>query len=172
MRRILLICASAAVLLLPAAASAGPPRKFAPGFLVVRNAGGGKIDGRSVVTVVIQGFVIGRVSPEAQARIDVYHLPGAGAPQAKGPDVSSHGVRWRTLSGVEYTGSGFRFHAIDGAYRVVVRGSGVYLFAGGHGHVGLRGSAIYPLRDGLYSVGGARFRSLPARKLSLPIGGG
>ena len=36
-----------------------------------------------------------------------------------------------------------------------MRGSGVYLFAGGHGHVTLRGSSVYPRIDGKYAVDGS-----------------
>jgi hypothetical protein len=170
MPRILLSLASAAVLTLPAAATAGAARAH-PGFLVVRNAAGdGGVSGRPVVTVVVQGFVLGRASQEA--RVDVYHLPGAGAPQAAGPEVSKRGVHWRGHSGVEFSGSGFRFRAIGGAYRVVVRGSGVYLFAGGHGRVWLHGSSVYPGGDGAYSLDGGAFRSLPAQTVKLTIGGG
>jgi hypothetical protein len=84
--------------------------------------------------------------------------------------VSKKTVRWRRFTGTEYNGSGFRFRAIGGAYRVVIRGSGVYLFAGGHGTVTLHGSSVYPGSDGAYSVDGRAFRSLPAAPLKLPIG--
>jgi hypothetical protein len=174
MRRILLICASAAVLMLPAAASAGSRGHAAPGFLVVRKAASdGGVHGHPAVTVVVDGFVLGRVTQEA--RVDVYHLPsptGEGAPQAAGPDVSSSVVRWHGFAGREYSGSSFRFRAMGGAYRVVVRGSGVYMFAGGHGSAILHGSSVYPRGDGAYSVDGRAFRSLPARPLKRLIGGG
>ncbi len=173
MRRILLIGTSAALLLLPAAASAGATGAARPGFLVVRNAAGdGGIYGHPMVTVVVQGFVLGRVSPRAEARVDVYFLPGAGAPQAKGSDVSGHGVRWRGHHGVEYSGSGFRFRAISGFYRVVIRGSGVYVFAGGRGTVTLQGSSFNRGGDGSYSLDGAAPRSLPTRRLQRTIGRG
>jgi len=177
MRRILLICACAAVLALPAATASGARGHAAPGFLVVRKAAGdGGIYGHPVVTVVVQGFVLGRISPRAEARVDVYQLPsaaGEGAPQAApGPDVSHRAVRWRSFTGVEFSGSGFRFRAMGGFYRVVVRGSGVYLFAGGHGNVTLRGSSVYPRADGTYSVDGRRFRSLPAQPLKRKIARG
>jgi hypothetical protein len=172
MRWILLILASAAILLLPAA-TAGAGRAH-PGFLVVRNAvGDGGVYGQPVVTVVVRGFVLGRVSQEG--RVDVYQLPsaaGEGAPQAKGPEWSSRTVRWRRFTGVEYSGSSFRFRAIGGAYRLVVRGSGIYIFAGGHGRVWLRGSSVYPNSDGQYSLDGSTFRSLPAQTLKRTIGGG
>jgi hypothetical protein len=172
MRRILLSCALIAVLALSIAASAGAGRRASPGFLVVRKAvGDGGIYGHPVVTVVVEGFVLGRVTQEA--RVDIYHLPtpaGEGAPQAAGPDVSSSGVRWHSFAGREYRGSGFRFRAMGGAYRVVIRGSGVYLFAGGHGTVTLHGSSVYPGSDGAYSVDGRRFRSLPPQPLNRKFG--
>jgi hypothetical protein len=173
MRRILLSCASAAVLMLPAAASAGARGHASTGFLVVRKAAAdGGVHGHPVVTVVVEGFVLGRVSQEAL--VDVYHLPSpaGGGPQAAGPDVSTRRVRWHGFAGTEYSGSGFRFRAMGGAYRVVVRGSGVYLFAGGHGSVTLHGSSVYPGSDGGYSIDGRPFRSLPARPLKRLIGGG
>ncbi|HZT54413.1 MAG TPA: hypothetical protein VE995_08530 [Gaiellaceae bacterium] len=170
MRRILLSVVGAVLLALPGAASAGSGRATY-GFLVVRDAAGD--GGRPVLVVVVQGFVLGSVTQEA--RVDVYQLPssaGEGGPQAAGPDVSRRSVRWRRFTGTEYSGSGFRFRAIGGAYRVVVRGSGVYLFAGGRGSAILRGSSLYPARDGEYSFSGAPFRSLPARPLTHAIGAG
>jgi hypothetical protein len=174
MRRILLSCATLAVLMLPAAASAGA-RGQAAGFVVVQKANGdGGVHGRPVVTLVVQGFVLGRVSQHAEARIDIYHLPsatGEGKPQAVGADVQVGSLRWRGHPGTEYSGSGFRFRAIDGAYRVVVRGAGVYLFAGGTGTVKLRGSSVYPRSDGRYSVDGEQPHSMPTNPLTRRIGG-
>lgn len=178
MRRILLSCVSAAVLLLPAAASAGASAqaKPKPGFLVVRKAAGdGGVNGHPVVTLVVHGFVLGRVSATQEARVDIYHLPsarGETAPQAVG-DVKGKPVRWRgRVPGTEYSGSGFRFRAIGGFYRVVVRGAGVYLFAGGRGNVRLRGSSFSRGADGTYSVDGAAPRSLPTRMLKRELGRG
>ncbi len=174
MRGILFSCAALAVLMLPAAASAGSSGQT-NGYLVVQRANGdGGVHGRPVVTlVIVQGFVLGRVSQ--QARVDIYHLPsasGEGKPQAFGADVSQHPLRWRGRPGVEYSGIDFHFRAIDGAYRVVVRGAGVYLFAGGNGSVTLRGSSVYPRSDGRYSIDGERTKSMPANPLTRRIGRG
>ena len=172
MRRILLSCATLAGLVLAAAASAGArTHADSRGFLVVQRAVG--THGQPVVTLVIEGFFLGRISPKAEAQVAIYHLPlrsGEGAPQVS-TGVSHHPVEWRGKSGVEYNGSGFRFSAINGAYRVVVRGSGVYLFAGGRGGVTLRGSSFHPKTDGTYSIDGAAARSLPTSLLSRKIGG-
>jgi hypothetical protein len=174
MRRILLSCAVLAVLMLPAAATARAPGHAKPGFLVVRKGtGDGGVNGHPVVTVVVQGFVLGRVSQEAQ--VDVYQLPsvaGQGAPQVAGADVSTRAIRWHGFTGKQYSGSDFRFRALAGFYRVVVRGSGVYVFAGGHGNVRLRGSSVYRRVDGIYSLDGRAFRSLPTHVLERQIGHG
>ena len=173
MRRILLSLAGVALLALFVTTSLGAAGGN-PGFLVVRKAqGDGGLYGSPVVTVVVQGFVLGRA--EHEARVDVYHLPsaaGGGGPHAVGADVSTKIVHWRRFTGLEYAGSAFRFRAVGGAYRVVIRGSGISLFAGGHGTVTLLGSAVYRRHDGSYSVGGGRFRSLPAKPLTLQIGRG
>jgi hypothetical protein len=174
MRRILLSLVGVALVTLPGAASAATAQHAHHGFLVVRNAADdGGVGGHPVVTVVVQGFVLGRAAQEA--KVDVYQLPstaGEGAPQAHGPDVTSRGVRWRKFEGHEFSGSGFRFRAIDGTYRVVVRGSGIYLFAGGRGSVWLHGSSVDRHGDGSYSLNGAAFRSLPAGVHKLPMGRG
>jgi len=173
MRRILLSLVGVALLALPAATSAGAAGGKA-GFLVVRKAqGDGGLFGAPVVTVVVQGFVLGSASQEA--RVDVYQLPsvhGGGAPSAIGLDVSHTVVRWRRFTGTRYSGSGFRFRAIGGAYRVVIRGSGVSLFAGGHGSVTLQGSSLYRTKDGHYAIDGGAFRSLPALPAMFKFGRG
>jgi hypothetical protein len=174
MRWILLILAGVALLSVPAASAAGGTERSVSGFVVVKKAAGdGGVRGHAVATIVVHGFVVGRITQEA--RVDVYHLQtaaGGGAPQAAGPDVTQNSVRWRSFTGKEYSGSGFRFSAIGGFYRVVVRGAGIYLFAGGHGTVTLHGSTTYPGADGTYSIDGGRFYSLPKRSLTHSIGGG
>lgn len=178
MRRILVSCAVVGALVLPAAAIAraqgGGGR---PGYVVVSKAvGNGGVNGSPVVTVIVQGFVLGRVSQEGDVQIvQLPSVSGRGAPQVT-PGVSTKPFRWHgrghtTLIGKEYTGSNFRFRAMGGLYRVVVRGTGVYLFAGGHGHVTVQGSS-YQRKDGTYSVNGSRPRSLPKRPVTRKIGGG
>ena len=172
MRRTLLSCALLTVLFLPAAAAAGASASTKPGYVVVRGArGDGGVRGGPVVTVVVRGFVLGRVSQEGQ--VDIFQLgsvTGRGAPQVT-EGVSTTSIRWNRLAGKRFTGSSFRFRAIDGLYRVVVRGSGVYLFAGGRGHVTLLGSSFNKQTDGKYSVNGGVPRSLPARPVTRTFGG-
>ena len=107
--------------------------------------------------------MLGRVSQEA--RVDVYHLPSAAAGARRRRQARTSRTRVSALArfaGTEYSGSGFRFRAIGGCYRVVVRGAGVYLFAGGHGTVTLHGSSVYP---------GSR-RDVLGRTAGLPLAAG
>lgn len=171
MRRLMLICALLAGLLVPAVAAARTHSGAKPGYLVVRGAAGdGGVDGHPIVTLVVRGFVLGSVSPQGQAKIDIYQLPGEAAPQTT--PVSSTKVSWNGRPGHEFNGSGFRFRATGGYYRVVVRGSGIYLFVGGQGSVKLQGSSLPRRADGTYSIDGQAFRSLPTRPLTREIGQG
>ena len=170
MRPILLSCAILGVLTLPAAAaSARADATGKPGYLVLKNAANdGGVNGRPVVTAVVQhGFVLGSVGKQDEARVDVYQLTsngGPSAPAAVGSEPSKP-VTWHGLPGREFNGSGYRFRATGGYYRLVVRGFGVYLFAGGHGSIELHG-------EGRYSIAGGAFRSLPNRVLKRQIGRG
>lgn len=172
MRRVLLICAAAVLLALPAVA-AGAGARARTGWLVVRDANNdGGLVGSPVATVVVRGFVIGRIAD--QGSVEIYQLGssgGAAQPQATGPDVAQKAVYWRGVSGSEWTGTGFRFRAV-GVFRVVVHGSGVYLFAGGGGNATLQGSSVSPAHDGSYALDGGRFRSLPTHARRLRVGDG
>ena len=179
MRRILLSCAILAVLTLPAGASARAHAKSHPGYLVVQSAAGdGGVNGHAIITLIVHGFVLGSVSPQNQAQVDIYQLPstgGQGAPTANGPDGVTRSTTkpWEHhVTGHRFRGTGFRFRAIGGYYRVVVRGSGVYLFTGGHGQVTLHGSSFDRKGDGTYAIDHRAPRSLPTRPLTREIGRG
>lgn len=171
MRRILLSLTAAAVLILPAAATARVQAHHPAGFLVVRNAStDGGVTGSPVVTVVVRGFVIGRIQQEGV--VQLYHLAsGAGslAAQASGADVSRRSVVWRGVPGTAFGGSDFRFRAVGGVWRVVIYGAGVSVYAGGHGKVTLHGSIAYPTADGEYALNGRHFASLPTGEVTRRI---
>jgi hypothetical protein len=173
MRRLILSCALLAGLLVPAVAAARTHTGAKPGYLVVRGAAGdGGVDGHAIVTLVVRGFVLGSVSHEGQARVDIYQLPGEAPPQTT-PNASSTKISLKNgRPGHEYSGTGFRFRATGGWYRVVVRGSGIYLFVGGQGSVTLHGSSQHRRADGKYSIDGRASRSLPTRPLTREIGQG
>ncbi len=183
MRRLVLTCVVLLAVAGPATAAvlrASP----AEGTLVVQNAdnGDGIASGaRPVVTLVIQhGFVIGQVAE--QGRIAIYDLDQTdqSAPEVTGA-VSHEDVTRKvqtpdgpqTQTGTQWTGANFRFRAVDGTYRVVIWGSGVYLFASGsEGRVWFTGQADAPLGDGKYSLNGGDWHSLPVagtREIGPPV---
>jgi hypothetical protein len=172
MRRILVSCAVVGVLALPAAAIARSSSAAKPGYVVIRKAvGNGGVNGSPVVRLAVQGFVLGRVAQEG--RVDIVQLPtvnGQGGPQHT-PGLTVKQIHWHGFTGQRYTGSNFRFRAMGGRYHVVIRGTGVYLFAGGQGSIKVQGSS-YVRPDGTYSVNGGPTRSLPKRPVKRKIGGG
>lgn len=125
------------------------------GTLVVKN--GSAPRGTPVVTLVIRGAVIGQITQGAVVIDDP--TPGDGF----SPEVT--GASWRKDVGdttQKWGGVDFRFRAVGGSYRITIYGSGVDLVASGHGNVILAGSPDLPTRDGLFSLNGGDFRSLPA----------
>jgi len=157
MRRIVVIFLSLLALGAPMVAAAAS-RVPGDGTLVVRNADNGDgISGRPAVTLVIRGSVIGHVSESG--RIAIYDLDptDSSTPEVTGAswhrDVSDIGTMWRGLD--------FRFRAIDGTFKVQIWGSGVDLFAIGHGTVTLTGQEDTPRGDGQFSLNGGDFRSIP-----------
>lgn len=169
MRRLALTCAFLVALALP---TSGLALYAAPGdgTLVVRGADNGDGAGsgaRPVVTVVINGFAIGQISGEG--RIAIYDLDptDANAPEVTGAtwhrDVQTK-VGDTTLNGTTWggTGPGFKFRAI-GTYRIVIYGSGVYVFSSGHGRVWFNGQPDPTANDGQYSLDGKDFVPIPLK---------
>lgn len=162
MQRILLVLAGAAIVALPMATAARADG-HATGYLVVRNASAGVgATGNPVVTVVVHGFVIGQIAQEGS--VEIYAVPSGNsspAAQVGGTNITRRRVTWGELEGTAFSGSGFRFRAVGGVWRVVVRGAGISLYAGGEGPVSLHGSSVLPRTDGQYSFNGEPFVSLP-----------
>jgi hypothetical protein len=79
------------------------------------------------------------------------------------------GANWRRDSSdpssatqtTTWGGTDFRFRVVDGVYKITIYGSAVDLVASGRGTAILTGTTDTPTRDGLYSVNGADFHSLP-----------
>jgi hypothetical protein len=170
MRRLIFICVLLAGLSLPAVAVARAQTHAKPGYAVVRNAAGdGGVNGHPIVTAVVHGFVLGSVS--SQGRVDIYQFAGEATPQTTA-NVRKTSIKWNGRPGNEYNGTGFRFRATGGYYRVVVRGSGVYLYVGGQGTIAVHGSSFNKKSDGKYSINGSVFRSLPAKRTTYRLGQG
>jgi hypothetical protein len=168
----MLSCALLVGLSLPAVAAARAHTGTKPGYLVVRKAAGdGGVNGHPIVTLVVRGFVLGGISSQGEGKVDIYQLPSEAAPQTT-PGARTTNVKWKGRPGHEYNGSGFRFRATGGYYRVVVRGYGVYLYVGGQGTVKLHGSSYNRRSDGEYSLDGGAFRSLPAKRITRQLGQG
>jgi hypothetical protein len=167
MRRLVVTFGFLAALAVPAAAlalSAVP----GDGTLVVKNGSAPK--GTAVVTLVIKGAAIGQISGSGKIVISD-GTPGDGF-NAEVTNFDSQ----KDLGddGILYRGAGpdFRFRAIGGLYKITIYGSGVDLVASGKGTVFLTGSVEAPGRDGVYSLNGADFKSLPALTTrQLAIGG-
>ena len=174
MRRILLLLAGAAILALPAAATARAQSHHAtPDFLVVRNAStDGGVSGSPVATVVVKGFVLGKIAQEGA--VQIYHVAssaGSLAAQVAGVDVSAarcHVARHRRGRSSAGATSGSAPSAASGASSSY--GAGVSLYAGGVHSASLHGSRFSPGADGTYSFDGARFASLPAGIVTLKLG--
>ena len=170
MRRLVFTSVLTVALALPAAALARAQARggaAVDGTLVIRNADNGDgaakgSDVRPVVTLVVSGFVIGRVTD--QGRIQIYDLDPSdqGAPEVTGAGPGRN-VSYGSFAGSEWTGNNFRFRAVQGTYRVVIWGSGVYVFASGQGKVWMTGNAADPTNDGQYSLDGNDFVSLPLK---------
>ena len=168
MRRLLLTSVALLALALPATALAFK-LDASDGTLVVRQAdnGDGIAQGaRPVVALSINGFAIGRIA--GAGRIEIYDLDPAddAAPEVTGADTHKDvkhdfgdgpiaGTRWSNTDG-----SAFSFRAANGQYRILIYGSGIYLFAGGNGKVWLTGDPNDPNGDGSYSLNGGAFKSL------------
>jgi len=149
MRRLLFTCLLAG-LVLPATA---PAARLAPGdgTLAVRNASGDP--GQLVVALNINGAAIGQVD---RGRVVV--LPGNG-PE---PDVSGATRQIDRADGsTVYVGSGIRFRAVAGNFRVRIFGSGIDINAVGQGTVRLFGSSISN-GAGKYSLNGGAWTTLPS----------
>ena len=168
MRRLVVICTALLALALPAAslgAHAGP----GDGWLVVQGGDNGDgigpdakpYDARPVVTLVITGFVIGHVSEQGRIAICDTVPNDQSAPEVSGASRVRDLGSPKGVDGTMWKGTDFRFRAVQGTYKVVIWGSGVYVFAGGRGTVTLTGSADTPRADGRFSLNGGDWFSIP-----------
>ena len=118
-----------------------------------------------VVTLVIKGTVVGRLSsgsPDLLDTVVIDQQQGSGqfnADPAGGTRLETTGV---TSTRTKYVGSDFRFRAVDSnSFRVTIYGSGVNIFAVGQGKVTLQGMPNQTTNSGRYSLEGQQFQPLP-----------
>jgi hypothetical protein len=150
MRRFLLICLALLALALPAAALAA---RDGDGTLAVRNAVGDP--GQVVVWLNISGAVIGQVD-SGRVLVDDLSLSGDVAPVVTGAERTRDLPSGATV----YSGTGIRFRAVGGHYKLRILGRGIDVNVVGQGTVRLTGSATLAA-DGRYSLNGGPWTSLP-----------
>jgi len=129
------------------------------GTLVIKNGAAPK--GVPVVTLIISGAAIGRISNYGTIVID-----DATPFDPYSPEVS--GYDWHkdiTGTATKWVGAGMKFRAVGGTYKITIYGSGVDLSAVGSGYVTLSGIPDSTANDGVYSLNGDSFHSLPASPL-------
>jgi len=158
MRRLALICASSFALVVPAAALAASASP-GDGSLVVKNGSAPK--GVPVITLVIKGAAIGRVTGLGTIVID-----DATPQDSFSPEVTGWDSHKDVDTATRWVGVGMKFRAVGGTYKITIYGSGVYLSAIGQGRVvSLAGIPDQTSGDGVYSFNGDPFKSLPATPL-------
>jgi hypothetical protein len=168
MRRLLVFALLSALLAAPAAARAiegGPGPKNGDGTLSVKR-------GKGTVGMKIDGVIIGRLR---QGRITAYDpdpTDGSG-PILKGcerkRDISDQTINPDDVK-VLCSGNDIRFRLIGGKYMIQIRGSGIFLSAVGHGMVYFDGRGdITGEPDGVYSLNGDPYESLPDVPTQLPL---
>lgn len=158
MRRLAVLFVSLLALAAPAAAWA-MTQAPGDGTLVVKNGAAPK--GVPVVTLIITGAAIGRISNYGTIVIDDATPLDPYSPEVSGydwhKDVSGTATKW--------VGAGMKFRAVGGTYKITIYGSGVDLSAVGSGYVTLNGLSDSTASDGVYSLNGDNFHSLPASPL-------
>jgi hypothetical protein len=164
MRRLAVLSVSLLALAAPAAAWA-MTQAPGDGTLVVKNGTAPK--GVPVVTLIVTGAAIGRVTNLGTVIIDDSTPNDPFSPEVSGfdwhKDVSDTATKW--------TGTNMKFRAVGGTYKITIYGSGVDLSVVGRGYVTLAGVPDTTTGDGVYSLNGDTFHSLPAAPLvKLTIG--
>jgi hypothetical protein len=162
MRRLAVLSVSLLALAAPAAAWS-MTQAPGDGTLVIKNGAAPK--GVPVVTLIITGAAIGRISNYGTIVIDDSTPLDPYSPEVSGfdwhKDVSPTATKW-VGGGL---GTGMKFRAVGGTYKITIYGSGVDLSAVGSGFVTLSGIPDTTTGDGVYSLNGDTFRSLPATPL-------
>ena len=166
MRPIVLFTVVATVFAVPAAASAFVSGGDGDGALSVRNGRG------KVVLYPFNGSAVGRVGHGRIVINDPIEGDGEGF-DLWGCDLRLHPSDTATVC----IGDNLHFRAVGGKYKIVVKGSGIFLSAVGRGVATIDGSGDDPFidSDGAFSLNDSPYRSLPDSdkqfQLAVPSGG-
>jgi hypothetical protein len=159
MRRLVVFTVLAIGLAVPATALGVGDGGSNDGTVSVKN-------GRGRVTLApFNGSAVGRVGLGKVFIIDPVFSDGDGV------DIWGCNVRHDTDTTTFCRGDNIRFRAVGGKYTIVVRGRGIFLSAVGRGTLIIDGSGDDPdiETDGLFSINGAPYRSLPDVEKTFPI---
>ncbi len=139
-----LLAAVLAAFAAPAAGAQAIDRYLAAGGTLSLRDGVGSAD------VIARGGILGQVD---RGRVLIRDFPDRG-----GTDINVWGADWRRAIDSRttvYGGTGLRFRALGGAWRVRMKGRGIDASAAGRGSVTLRGTR------GTFSVDGGSYRDWP-----------
>lgn len=171
MRRSLLVLAALSTLAAPAVASATRTDP-GDGTLAVRNASGDTLF-QPVVGLSVSGAVVGDIDRGKLVVLSALG-PASTAPVVTQPDGTAIEFTLRDDGALVYStpiGSSLRFRAVGGAYKLRLSGRGIDVNVVGQGKAWLDGSLGSPLADGLFSLNGAPWTSLPALATAYTVGG-
>ena len=162
MRRFLPVLVLSGLLALPVVADARRS-PAGDGTLSVRR-------GKGVVQLAVRGTLIARVKKGTVTVVDTDPLDDEIPLVRGGREVN----RPFPANGTTYVGRQIRIRAVDGFYRIKIKGVGIHLSAVGRGSVTIDGDDRF--RDtGVFSLNGGGYRQIPYRKitfqLTLPYGG-
>jgi hypothetical protein len=145
MKRTFLVAALAALLAVPTAVSAAA----SDGTLSVKR-------GRGHVVLKFRGTVIGRLA-SGSVQIKDFRPFDNNDPQFLGCRT-----RWDvSVTTTICKGKGISFRALDGRYNLNLRGSGIFLSVVGKGTVTIDGNGELGVPDGVMSLNGGPYQSLP-----------
>ena len=153
MRRIVLSLLALALAVPAAAVALGGDNE---GTLSVRG-------GLGRVTLKFTGSAIGRVGQGVIYVNDPISSDGGGV------DVWGCDRYDTRATAVSCTGDNIRFRADGGRYFLSVKGSGIFLSAVGRGVATLDGGGDGDVRDGVYSINDAPYKSLPNDEKQVPL---
>jgi hypothetical protein len=170
MRRSLLILAALSALTVPALAAAAHSVP-GDGTLAVRHASGDTLL-QPVIGLALTGAVVGDVD---RGRIIVVSAlgPASTLPVVTQQDGTLIDPTLRDDGALVYqapVGSGLRFRAVGGTYKLRISGQGIDINAVGQGKAWLDGSLSTPARDGMFSLDGGSWTSLPPVATAYTIG--
>ena len=133
----------------------------------MRNATGDSPPTTPVAQLDFKGSIVGQID---HGRIVAVPNQDIANLYVTGPDGKDVNVEVSATGLYVFNGTSLRFRAVGGTYKLRIYGRRVDLNAVGQGVVRLDGSIAQPTSDGMFSVNGGDWRSLPAIKTAYTVG--